>query len=100
MDPLGRLYLSALEENAIKIREPDGRIVTVVRDDRLRWPDSFAQAPDGTMYVTSSRIQDSAWFKPATGPQLTTQLWSFSPPSPAQDQTTGSKAPPGNQKQR
>ena len=32
-------------------------------------------APDGTIYVTSSRIQDMSWFKPENGPRLTTHLW-------------------------
>jgi sugar lactone lactonase YvrE len=74
IDRQGRMYISALEENAIKRRE--GEIVLpIAQDTRLRWPDSFAEGPDGTIYVTSSHIQDMSWFDPETGPQLTTELW-------------------------
>ena len=70
----GRLYLSAIEQDAVKVRDGD-RITTLVQDKRLRWPDTFSEGPDGTIYVTSSRIQDMSWFKPETGPRLETQLW-------------------------
>ncbi len=75
MDRQGRLYISAVEDKAVKVREPSGEVRTVVQDDRLRWPDSFAQGPDEALYVTTSRIMDSLWFNPEAGPALTTQLW-------------------------
>nr|WP_314626544.1 L-dopachrome tautomerase-related protein [uncultured Noviherbaspirillum sp.] len=73
----GRLYLSAIEQDAVKVRDGD-RITTLVQDKRLRWPDTFSEGPDGTIYVTSSRIQDMSWFKPGNGPRLDTQLWRIS----------------------
>lgn len=74
IDGQARLYLSAIEQDAVKIRDGD-RITTLVQDKRLRWPDTFSEGPDGTIYVTSSRIQDMSWFKPQNGPRLETQLW-------------------------
>lgn len=72
----GRLYLSAVEENAIKVREPSGEVRVLVKDDeKLRWPDSFAQGPDGTVYVTTSHIMDNHWFRPESGPAIRTELW-------------------------
>ncbi|MGE0574857.1 MAG: L-dopachrome tautomerase-related protein [Reyranella sp.] len=62
MDKSGRLYLSSLADNAVKALEPDGKRRTVIADPRLRWPDTIAEGPDGTLYVTASRIQDSPWF--------------------------------------
>jgi len=62
MDKSGRLYLSSLADNAVKALEPDGKRRTIVADPRLRWPDTLAEGPDGTLYVTASRIQDSPWF--------------------------------------
>lgn len=62
MDKSGRLYLSSLADNAVKALESDGKRRTVIADPRLRWPDSFAEGSDGTLYVTASRIQDSPWF--------------------------------------
>jgi sugar lactone lactonase YvrE len=74
-----RMYITALEENAIKVRDlaegPGGMPQIVVQDERLRWPDTFSEGPDGTIYVTTSRIQDSAFFNPDAPPALPTQLW-------------------------
>lgn len=75
MDAAGRLYLSAVEQQAVKRRLPDGRTELVVQDSRLRWPDSFAEGPDGTIYVTSSHIMDNQWFDPSAGPATSTELW-------------------------
>lgn len=79
IDRCGRMYISAVEENAIKVREGD-RVRTLLADDRLRWPDSFAEGPDGEIYVTSSHIQDMKWFKPGNGPQLPTALFRIEQP--------------------
>nr|WP_246206140.1 major royal jelly family protein [Propylenella binzhouense] len=86
-DEAGRIYLSALEEDAIKLWDGES-VTTLLQDDRLRWPDTFSEGPDGQIYVTASRIMDMAWFKPDSPPQLETQLWSFRPP--AEDLPTGS----------
>lgn len=71
----GSLFFSAVEDNAVRRRLPSGELETVVEDDRLRWPDSFAQGPDGAIYVTSSHIMDNKWFNPAAGPSTATELW-------------------------
>jgi sugar lactone lactonase YvrE len=78
IDGRGRLYLSAIEQDAVKVRDGD-RTTTLVQDKRLRWPDTFSEGPDGTIYITSSRIQDMSWFKPENGPRLQTQLWRIEP---------------------
>ncbi|MGJ7917953.1 L-dopachrome tautomerase-related protein [Massilia sp. LXY-6] len=73
------MYLSAVQDNAIKVRKlsdgPQAQAKLVVQDERLRWPDTFSKGPDGTIYVTTSHIQDSAFFKPDAPPALPTQLW-------------------------
>lgn len=78
IDRQGRLYLSSIEQNAVKIREGD-RTTTLVQDSRLRWPDTFSEGPDGSLYVTNSSIQDMSWFKPENGPRLETHLWRIQP---------------------
>ncbi|MBS3652098.1 PD40 domain-containing protein [Pseudaminobacter sp. 19-2017] len=78
IDERGRLYLSAIEQDAVKVLDGD-RIATLVQDNRLRWPDTFSEGPNGTIYVTSSHIQDMSWFKPENGPRLETQLWLIQP---------------------
>ncbi|MDF2600508.1 MAG: hypothetical protein K0Q54_3331, partial [Methylobacterium brachiatum] len=42
-------------------------------------PDTFSQGPDGTLYVTTSHIQDSAFYKEGAPIALPTELWSFKP---------------------
>ena len=71
----GQFFLTAPETNEVRIRAAGGAIRSFVRDPKLRWPDSMAEGPGGVLYVTTSRIQDNAWFKPANGPRLRTQLY-------------------------
>lgn len=73
------MYLTSVQDDAIKVRDlsegPSAQARIVVQDERLRWPDTFGQGPDGTIYVTTSHIQDSAFFKPEAPAALPTQLW-------------------------
>ena len=73
------MLLTSVEVDAIRARDlgagPQAPIRTLVQDQRLRWPDTFAQGPDGTVYVTTSHIQDSSFFKPGAPAALPTQLW-------------------------
>jgi sugar lactone lactonase YvrE len=62
MDKAGRLFLSTMESDSIKMLTPDNTLQTVLTDSRLRWPDTFSQGPDGAIYITASHIQDSPWF--------------------------------------
>jgi len=75
----GHMYVSAVEEDAVKIRDleagPSGEPTILVKDERLRWPDTFGEGPDGAIYVTTSHIQDSAYFKPGAPASLPTELW-------------------------
>ena len=70
----GRMYVTAPEDDAIKVRDAQG-LRTLVQDARLRWPDTMAEGPDGSLYVTSSRIQDMNWFKPQNPQALVTTLY-------------------------
>ena len=78
-----RMLLTSVEENAIRMRDldqgPEAPIQTLVRDERLRWPDTFSQGPDGSVYVTTSHIQDSSFFKPDAPAALPTELWKLCP---------------------
>ncbi len=69
-----RLYITSPEDNSVKVWE-EAKVRIVVQDRRLRWPDSLAEAPDGSIYVTASRIQDSSWFNPGAPHVLPTRLF-------------------------
>ena len=77
----GKMYVSSPQDNAIKVRDLAGNrdLKTLIQDARLRWPDTFSQGPDGTIYFTTSHIQDSSFYKPDAPAALPTELWSFKP---------------------
>jgi sugar lactone lactonase YvrE len=54
--PDGTLYLTSLEDHAVKRLMSDGTTQIVVQHHLLEWPDSFAMTGDGTLYITTSRI--------------------------------------------
>ncbi len=56
MDASGNLYLTAITQNAIVRRTPDGKLDTIVSDDRIIWPDAVAISPSGDLYFTISQI--------------------------------------------
>ena len=78
MSDAGTLYITGPTDGAVR-RWTGDSLETVVQDERLVWPDTLSEGPDGTIYVTGSRIQDSAWFRPDAPIALTTELFSFSP---------------------
>jgi sugar lactone lactonase YvrE len=80
MSKAGTLYLTSPTDYSIK-RLDGSTTRTVLTDRRLRWPDTFAEGPDGRMYVTASHIQDTEWFTRGAAPSIRTQLFSFAPNS-------------------
>ncbi len=78
MSSAGALYVTSPQDNSVK-RWTGTALTTVVTDARLRWPDTMSEGPDGTLYVTSSHIQDTVWFKPGAPASLPTALFKFKP---------------------
>lgn len=56
IDSEDRIYIADLEHSAVVRLHPDGRLETLLRDPRLRWPDGFGWGPDGWLYVTCSAL--------------------------------------------
>ncbi|WP_026597324.1 L-dopachrome tautomerase-related protein [Methylobacterium sp. 77] len=91
----GRMYVTSPQDDAIKVRDLSAKgsaLTTLIQDKRLRWPDTFAEGPDGTLYVTTSRIQDSAFYKSDAPAALPTDLWSIG--APAADATGSTMTSP------
>ncbi len=78
MSKAGTLYITSPTDYSIRRLAGSGTEV-VLTDKRLRWPDTFSEGPDGTIYVTASHIQDTQWFTPGAPPSIRTQLFSFAP---------------------
>jgi sugar lactone lactonase YvrE len=57
-DVLGNIYLTSIEQGAIDILTPKRRLSTLLRSDRIRWPDGMSYGPDGFLYFTDSDIPD------------------------------------------
>lgn len=78
----GKMYVTGPETNSIRVRDlsqKGGKPATVLQDDKLHWPDTFSEGADGTIFFTTSRIQDSAFYKEGAPIALPTELWSFKP---------------------
>ncbi|MCW6509099.1 L-dopachrome tautomerase-related protein [Lichenifustis flavocetrariae] len=78
-DAAGRLFFTNLGESAITTLEPDGKKMTLVQDTRLRWPDTFAEGPNATLYVTNSAINDSPRFNAKGWKSTSINLWKIVP---------------------
>ena len=78
----GKMYVTGPQTNSIGVRDlakRGGKPTTVLQDDKLHWPDTFSEGADGTIFFTTSHIQDSAFYKEGAPIALPTELWSFKP---------------------
>ena len=61
--PDGRIYLTAIEQNAIVRFDPaTGKTETIIEDKQLSWPDTLSWGPQETLYVACSQIHNSPRF--------------------------------------
>jgi sugar lactone lactonase YvrE len=58
MDREGNVYLTDMEHSAIVQVTPERRLVTLVKDPRLRWPDGLSFGPGGWLYVACSSLHE------------------------------------------
>ena len=79
-DKSGKLFFTAPQKNAIDTQEPGAKERhLLVKDPRLVWPDTFAEGPDATLYVTNSAIQNSPRYNPHGWTERTFNLWKIVP---------------------
>ncbi len=78
-DSDGHTFFTAVQGSAVETTGADGKRTTLVSDPRLRWPDTFAQGPDGTLYVTNSDITESPRFHGGSWGTKSFNLWKIVP---------------------
>lgn len=66
VDTSGNIYISDPEHSAIVVLRPDQTLETLVKDNRLRWPDGFSWGPGGWLYVTCSALHQIIGLPPWT----------------------------------
>lgn len=52
------IYITDMEHSALHTIGPDRKLQTLIKDERLRWPDGLSFGPDNWLYVTCSSLQD------------------------------------------
>ena len=58
IDTDGRVYITDVEHNAIFRLDQNSGLRTLVRSDRIRWPDALSFGPGGWLYVADSALSD------------------------------------------
>lgn len=86
-DDAGNLYFSALEQDAIVYRTPDGRFETLVQGPSILWPDSFAiDREDDLLVFTTAQIHRTPNFNADGGwPSEPFRVMSYPLPEPNDD---------------
>ena len=58
IDDQNNVYMTDIEHSAIVRMAPSGERTTLLKTDKLRWPDGFSFGPEGYLYVTCSALHD------------------------------------------
>ena len=83
MDLEDNIYITDPEHSAIVRLTPDGRLETLVKDHRLRWPDGLGYGPDGWLYITCSALHQVIGMTPGSiSSKAPFQIYRFKPGVP------------------
>lgn len=57
-DELGTVYLTDVEHGGVMVSQPDGKLLTLVSSEKIRWADALSFGPGGWLYIADSAIPD------------------------------------------
>ena len=66
LDNAGNVYMADPEHSAVVVLRADKTLETLVKDERLRWPDGFSFGPDGWLYLSCSSLHQIIGHPPWT----------------------------------
>lgn len=58
IDADGTVYITDVEHHAVSIVRDGGEPTTLIRSDRIRWPDALSFGPDGWLYIADSALPE------------------------------------------
>lgn len=58
IDKAGNVYITDVEHNSVSVLDTDGMLQTLIRSERIRWPDALSFGPGGWLYVADSALPD------------------------------------------
>ncbi len=82
-----RMYITSIQNNLLLVRNLSNGKISLFTDQieynryslkyNISWPDTLAEGPDGSIYVTASHLHESAFVNRNSPIQLATELWRF-----------------------
>lgn len=58
MDDWSNVFIADVEHNSIVRMSNEGQLKTIIRSDKIRWPDGLSHGGDGLLYFTDSALPD------------------------------------------
>ncbi|HNP19167.1 MAG TPA: L-dopachrome tautomerase-related protein [Fulvivirga sp.] len=58
IDTLNNVYITDVEHNGIMRLSPDGKLITLIKSNKIRWADGASFGGDGYLYFTDSALPD------------------------------------------
>jgi sugar lactone lactonase YvrE len=70
-DHKGNLYLGDMRTSSIKRISPDLKVLNLITDERLIWPDSYSISEDGYLYISCSQIHKQPEYNNGVNKRIT-----------------------------
>jgi sugar lactone lactonase YvrE len=55
-DRFGNIFLTGLESNSINLLNTKNKLIQIIKDQQIQWPDTFTMDSDGNVYFTVAQL--------------------------------------------